>query len=370
MNALRLVCAFAAIAVCRAGVARTHSILSPHVALPHSLPYDSVGVQQVPVAAVSHHAPSVTVKHHGAPLLHVAPSVHKTSVVHHGAPVVAHGGLSVSHSAPVAAHGAVAVSHSAPVAVSHGVARGSVAVSGPVAVAHAAPVAVHHAAPLAVSHSVPVASHVSGVTTPVKSQYHAQDELGQYSFGYNAGDSARHESRDAYGNVRGSFSYVDSYGNVQSQNYVADDYGFRVEGTNLPRAKRSYGSYPASTGPLTTVSHVAPVVHAAPAVAHVAHAAHGVAHVAHAAPAVAHVAHAAHAVAPVATVSHAVAPVATVSHAVAPAAHIGHAVGPVAHSGVYGYSSPLRGFSYGYRTGPSVSTYRSYAPALGYSGHY
>ncbi|XP_063585201.1 larval/pupal cuticle protein H1C-like [Penaeus indicus] len=359
MNALKLVCAFAAVAVCRAGV--THSsVLSPHVALPHSLPHDPVGVQQVPVAAVGHHAPLVTVKHHGSPLLHVAPSVHKTSVVHHAAPVAvsrsAYG--AVSHSVPVvASHGVVGVSHSAPVAVAHaahGVAHGAVAVSSPVGVAHAAPVAVSHAAPVAVAHSAPVAvSHAAplaishpaplAVETPVKSQYHAQDELGQYSFGYNAGDSARQESRDAYGNVRGSFSYVDSYGNVQSQHYVADDYGFRVSGTNLPRHKRSYGTYPASTGPLATVSHVAPVVHAAPAVASVAHVAHA---------------------------AHAVAPVATISHAVAPAAHVAHAVAPVAHSGVYGYSSPLRGYSYGYRTGPSVSTYRSYTPVLSHAGVY
>ncbi|XP_047497350.1 uncharacterized protein LOC125044624 [Penaeus chinensis] len=214
MNALKLVCAFAAVAVCRAGV--THSsVLSPHVALPHSLPYDPVGVQQVPVAAVSHHAPLVAVKHHGSPLLHVAPSVHKTSVVHHAAPVSHSAYGAVSHSVPVvASHGVVGVSRSAPVAVAHaahGVAHGAVAVSSPVGVAHAAPVAVAHSAPVTVSHAAPVAvSHPAhlAVQTPVKSQYHAQDELGQYSFGYNAGDSARQESRDAYGNVRGSFSYV------------------------------------------------------------------------------------------------------------------------------------------------------------------
>lgn len=69
---------------------------------------------------------------------------------------------------------------------------------------------------------------------PAKSQYHSQDELGRYAFGYNTGDSSRDETRDAYGHVRGSYSYVDANGKVQVQHYIADDKGFRVAGTNLP----------------------------------------------------------------------------------------------------------------------------------------
>ncbi|ROT85144.1 cuticular protein precursor [Penaeus vannamei] len=57
---------------------------------------------------------------------------------------------------------------------------------------------------------------------PVQSQYHAQDEIGQYSFGYAGGASSRAESRDAFGVVRGSYNYVDSEGKVQTQHYVAD----------------------------------------------------------------------------------------------------------------------------------------------------
>ncbi|XP_047491675.1 cuticle protein 6-like [Penaeus chinensis] len=71
---------------------------------------------------------------------------------------------------------------------------------------------------------------------PVQSQYHAQDELGQYSFGYAGGPSSRAESRDAFGVVRGSYNYVDSEGKVQTQHYVADALGFRASGTNLPVA--------------------------------------------------------------------------------------------------------------------------------------
>nr|XP_053647798.1 uncharacterized protein LOC128699209 [Cherax quadricarinatus] len=71
---------------------------------------------------------------------------------------------------------------------------------------------------------------------PVQSQYHAQDELGQYSFGYSGGPSSRAETRDAFGIVRGSYNYVDSDGKIQTQSYVADANGFRVAGTNLPVA--------------------------------------------------------------------------------------------------------------------------------------
>lgn len=92
---------------------------------------------------------------------------------------------------------------------------------------------------------------------PIKSQYHVQDELGQYSFGYDAGTSTREESRDAYGNVRGSFSYIDPNGKLHVQHYVAGKDGFRVRGNNLPvqttneaRYKRSYATFPAATGPL------------------------------------------------------------------------------------------------------------------------
>merc|ERR1719341_1285222 len=69
---------------------------------------------------------------------------------------------------------------------------------------------------------------------PIQTQYHSQDELGQYSFGYSGGPSNRAETRDAYGNVRGSYNYIDSNGQTQTQHYVADHLGFRVSGTNMP----------------------------------------------------------------------------------------------------------------------------------------
>ncbi|XP_066937330.1 uncharacterized protein [Macrobrachium rosenbergii] len=86
---------------------------------------------------------------------------------------------------------------------------------------------------------------------PVQTQYHAQDELGQYSFGYAGGPSARNEHRDAFGVVRGSYNYIDSEGKVQTQHYVADALGFRVSGTNLPVAPDAPEAAPlALPGPL------------------------------------------------------------------------------------------------------------------------
>lgn len=66
-------------------------------------------------------------------------------------------------------------------------------------------------------------------------QYHAQDELGQYSYGYSGGPSSKVETKTADGVVRGAYSYIDGNGLIQSVNYVADPInGFRTAATNLP----------------------------------------------------------------------------------------------------------------------------------------
>nr|XP_027220836.1 putative bifunctional UDP-N-acetylglucosamine transferase and deubiquitinase ALG13 [Penaeus vannamei] len=102
---------------------------------------------------------------------------------------------------------------------------------------------------------------------PIQSQYHAQDELGQYSFGYAGGPSSRAETRDAFGVVRGSYNYVDSEGKVQTQHYVADALGFRVSGTNLPVAPDAPVAAPlaALPGPLPEPVQDTPEVAAAKA---------------------------------------------------------------------------------------------------------
>merc|ERR1719438_98724 len=89
------------------------------------------------------------------------------------------------------------------------------------------------AAPVQVAAPVPVAP----IVEPPSSQFHAQDEFGQYSFGYQNINSAKTESTDAFGVTRGSYQYVDANGVLQTVNYISDDInGFRVAGTNIPVA--------------------------------------------------------------------------------------------------------------------------------------
>ena len=68
------------------------------------------------------------------------------------------------------------------------------------------------------------------------SQYHAQDEIGQYNYGYATADSSKSEVRTADGIVQGTYSYVDANGILQTTNYISDALGFRVAATNLPVA--------------------------------------------------------------------------------------------------------------------------------------
>lgn len=73
--------------------------------------------------------------------------------------------------------------------------------------------------------------------SPIISQYHSQDTLGQYSYGYNGGSSAKIESKSLDGITRGSYSYVDADGKLQTVEYTADAVnGFRAAATNLPKA--------------------------------------------------------------------------------------------------------------------------------------
>merc|ERR1711902_62353 len=66
------------------------------------------------------------------------------------------------------------------------------------------------AAPVALPAPAPLAP-IAPVAAP-SSQFHAQDEFGQFSFGYQNINSARTESKDAFGVTRGSYQYVDANG--------------------------------------------------------------------------------------------------------------------------------------------------------------
>jgi hypothetical protein len=82
-----------------------------------------------------------------------------------------------------------------------------------------------------------------------KTQYHAQDELGQASYGYAHPGQAHAAVRDAFGGVRGSYSYAAPDGRILTTNYVADAVnGFRVESNALPVAP-AVPEVPALVGP-------------------------------------------------------------------------------------------------------------------------
>merc|ERR1711983_300860 len=152
---------------------------------------------------------------------------------------------------------------------------GAAPVAEPLEVSGAAPVAVPAAAPVAVPAASPVAVPVPQAApvvvpaaapvvaaAPEGSQYHAQDDFGQYSFGYSDGNSVKQEVKTADGVIRGAYSYVDSDGIVQTVNYIADALGFRVGATNLP--VHHVDSQPAAP----VAAEAAPVaVEATPAVA-------------------------------------------------------------------------------------------------------
>merc|ERR1719483_549298 len=74
------------------------------------------------------------------------------------------------------------------------------------------------AAPVAEVHS----EFHSSVPSVTSSQFHSQDEEGNYAFGYNNINSARQESGNVETGVSGSYS--DGF---MTYNYVADDFGFR-----------------------------------------------------------------------------------------------------------------------------------------------
>lgn len=110
--------------------------------------------------------------------------------------------------------------------------------------------------PISAAHLSPATPVVHHTAVPValSSQFHAQDRLGQYSYGYAGPLSSKTESKTADGVTRGGYSYIDANGVLQSVQYISDPiHGFRVQATNLPEA-------PAVTliGPKVTTNVVGP----------------------------------------------------------------------------------------------------------------
>nr|CAD7260965.1 unnamed protein product [Timema shepardi] len=141
------------------------------------------------------------------------------------------------------------------------------------------------AAPVAYAATAPA------VAVGVRTQYHAQDELGQASYGHAEPFQTHNAVQDAHGNKIGSYSYVAPDGQVIKTDYVADGAGYRVASNALPvgpsvlpapvhdtpevvaaraahlaevaavhsRSKRgvALGHLPASTGPLAVAAPLA-----------------------------------------------------------------------------------------------------------------
>ncbi|KAJ9580208.1 hypothetical protein L9F63_004151 [Diploptera punctata] len=208
--------------------------------------------------------------------------------------------LAYAAAAPVAyaSHAVAApVAYSAPA-----VAYSAPAVAAPVA--YAAPAVAHAvAAPAVAAVAAPAVAHAVAAPLSVHTQYHAQDELGQASYGHSEPLQTHNAIQDAAGNKVGSFSYLSPEGNVFRTDYVADGLGYRVASNALPvgpsvgavvhRVRRQIiGHTPAATAPLghaiaAPVAYAAPYAHAVAApVAYAAPYAHAVAPVAYAAPAV------------------------------------------------------------------------------------
>merc|ERR1711931_414287 len=102
----------------------------------------------------------------------------------------------------------------------------------------------------ATSAQVLVGGYAGAINPAPSSQFHAQDEFGQFSFGHAGGPSARTEARNAYGVTTGSYQYIDANGLLQTVNYIADPVnGFRVAGTNLPVAAAAPAVEPAAAPP-------------------------------------------------------------------------------------------------------------------------
>lgn len=74
------------------------------------------------------------------------------------------------------------------------------------------------------------------IIAPTSSQFHSQDNLGQYSYGYTDGHSSKVEVKTLDGITRGGYNYIDADGKLQSVQYTSDANGFHVDATNLPVA--------------------------------------------------------------------------------------------------------------------------------------
>ena len=109
----------------------------------------------------------------------------------------------------------------------------------------------------------PSAGVVPDVTLPVgvtMTKHHAQDELGQATFGYAHPGQASTNYRDALGNQIGSYAYWNPEGKQVKVSYTADHRGFRVLSNDLPVAPSAIEAPEYTPPPVITANLVpAPV---------------------------------------------------------------------------------------------------------------
>ncbi|RZB39592.1 Chitin bind 4 domain containing protein [Asbolus verrucosus] len=122
-------------------------------------------------------------------------------------------------------------------------------VASPVAYSSVAYSPVAHAVAAPVAHVATHAVAAPVVAAPVvqKTQYHAQNEIGQASYGHSEPLQVHNAVQDAAGNKVGSYSYVAPNGQVIAANYVADALGYRVSSNALPVAPSVVPVAPADT---------------------------------------------------------------------------------------------------------------------------
>merc|ERR1712061_83928 len=219
----------------KATIMRSMVLIGALLACVSSVPFDAgYGVPAAPLIA----SPPVPVV--SQPLLHSipAPAAPLPLQLLHAGPVLQQPPLVFPHVAPAP------LVHSVPQPVLH-------SAPAPIQVAGAAfgfqPALAPAPAPLGIAPAplpfaeapapLPLAPAPLPIPATPSSQFHAQDEFGQFSFGYENINSAKAETKDAFGVTRGSYQYVDANGILQTVNYIADDInGFRVAGTNIPVA--------------------------------------------------------------------------------------------------------------------------------------
>ncbi|XP_043189794.1 cuticle protein-like isoform X1 [Amphibalanus amphitrite] len=127
------------------------------------------------------------------------------------------------------------------------------------------------AAPYAASPLTYAAAPVAAAPAPYSfsRRYQTQDELGQATFGHEEPNQSHAAVRDAFGNVAGSYSYINPEGQTISVKYTAGEEGVQVESNALPVAPIDTGKPPVDTGVPPAPVQATPEVQAATA-AHLA----------------------------------------------------------------------------------------------------